>query len=92
MHDHGGQNNINRQVKGMQVMYGHKTACYENMDDTGNSGDESSESSSGVFWRDILIFILIFISINSDGAFWLLVQNLAACANSASGNISSGAF
>ena len=70
----------------------HAGVSHENMDDTGNSGDESSESSSGVFWRDILIFILIFISINSDGAFWLLVQNLAACANSASGNISSGAF
>ena len=28
MHDHVGQNNINRQVKGMQVMYGHKTACW----------------------------------------------------------------
>ena len=70
----------------------HAGVSHENMDDTGNSGDESSESDSGVFWRDILIFILIFISINSDGAFWLLVQNLAACANSASGNISSGAF
>ena len=69
----------------------HAGVSHENMDDTGNSEDESSEPSSGVFWRDILIFILIFISINSDGAFWLLVQNLAACANSASGNISSGA-
>ena len=66
----------------------HAGVSHENMDDTGNSGDENFESSSGVFWRDILIFILI----NSDGAFWLLVQNLAACANSASGNISSGAF
>ena len=46
------------------------------MDDTGNSEDECSESSSGVFWRDILICILI----GSDGAFWkafwLLVHKL----------------
>ena len=28
MHDHGGENNLNKQVKGMQVMYGHETACW----------------------------------------------------------------
>ena len=46
------------------------------MDDTGNSEDESSDSSSGVFWRIVLICILI----GSDGAFWkafwLLVHKL----------------
>ena len=69
----------------MNVMYGHDGSMLGyhgklNMDDTGNSEDECSESSSGVFWRDFLIFISIFISISSDGefwkAFWLLVRNL----------------
>ena len=50
------------------------------MDDTGNSEDENSESSSGVFWRDILFFILICISITlmeRSGCLckiWLLVH------------------
>ena len=72
MYDHDGQ--IQHQQKGKEhaVRYGHDNAMLGyhrkisiNMDDTGSSDNECSESSSGVFWRNILIFILI----GSDGKF-----------------------
>lgn len=64
--------NINKKVKNMQsgmdmimLCWGIAGKIYINMDDTGSSDNECSESSSGVFWRNILIFILI----GSDGKF-----------------------